>query len=42
MKFGLYFLLIITLILGGGFAWLSLTDMPVQQQEITVNVPLAQ
>ena len=32
----------ILLIAGGGFVWLAVTDMPVRQQEISVNVPLAQ
>lgn len=42
MNFGFFkfLLLAILLIVGGGFAWLALTDMPVQQQEITVNVPI--
>lgn len=42
MQFGFvkFFLLAVILILGAGFAWLALTDLPVQQQEITVNVPL--
>jgi hypothetical protein len=44
MKFGFlpYLLLAIVLILGGGFAWLAFTEMPVHQQEVTVNVPIAQ
>ncbi len=43
MKFGFlkFFLLAIVLIVGGGFAWLALVDLPVQQQEITVNVPIS-
>lgn len=32
----------IILIAGGGFVWLAVTDMPVSQQEISVDVPLAQ
>ncbi len=42
MKFGFFkFLLLAILIIGGGgFAWLAFTDIPVSQQEITVNVPL--
>jgi hypothetical protein len=44
MKFGLLpvFFLAILLIIGGGFAWLAFTDMPVHQREITVDVPLGQ
>lgn len=43
MRFGFfkYFLLAILLIVGGGFAWLALTDVPVQQQEMVVDVPLS-
>lgn len=43
MKFGFlkFLLLAIVLIIGGGFAWLALTDVPVHQQDVTVNVPLA-
>ncbi|MFA5592299.1 MAG: hypothetical protein WC989_03180 [Micavibrio sp.] len=37
-----FFLLAILFILGAGFAWLAMTDMPVHQQEITVDVPLGQ
>ncbi len=37
-----FLLLGILLIAGGGFVWLAITDMPVRQQEISVNVPLAQ
>lgn len=42
MKFGFlkFLLLAILLIVGGGFAWLALTDLPVHQQDITVKVPL--
>ena len=42
MKFGFlkFLLLAIVLIIGGGFAWLALTDVPVHQQDVTVNVPL--
>jgi hypothetical protein len=42
MKFGFlkFLLLAIVLIVGGGFAWLALTDLPLHQQEITVNVPI--
>ncbi len=44
MKFGFLpvLLLAVLLIIGGGFAWLAFTDMPVRQQEIIVNVPIAQ
>lgn len=44
MKFGLLpvFLLAVLLIVGAGFAWLAFTDMPVQQREITLDVPLGQ
>lgn len=44
MKFGFLpvLLLAVLLIVGGGFAWLAFTDLPVRQQEITVNVPIAQ
>jgi len=42
MKFGLFFLVTILLILGGGFAWLAFTDMPVHQREMTVEIPIAQ
>lgn len=44
MKFGFLpvLLLAVLLIVGGGFAWLALTDMPVRQQEITINVPITQ
>ena len=37
LKFLLLGILIIAL---GGFAYLALVDVPVQQQEINVNVPL--
>lgn len=42
MKFGFLkiFLLAVLLIAGGAFAWLALVDMPVQQQEISVDVPI--
>lgn len=42
MRFGFfkYFLLAIILIVGGGFGWLAIMDLPVQQQEIIVNVPV--
>ncbi len=44
MKFGMlpFFLLAVLLIVGGGFVWLAFTDMPVYQQEMTVNVPVGQ
>lgn len=42
MKFGLFFLAAILLILGGGFAWLAFTDMPVYQQEIVIDIPVSQ
>lgn len=44
MKFGFFkfLLLAVLLIGGGGFAWLALTDMPLRQQDVVVNVPLAQ
>jgi hypothetical protein len=44
MRFGFLpvLLLAVLLIIGGGFAWLAFTDMPVRQQEITVNVPVGQ
>ena len=44
MRFGFIpaLLLAVLLIVGGGFAWLAFTDMPVRQQEITINVPIAQ
>lgn len=38
LKFLLLGLLVIAL---GGFAYLALVDVPVQQQEINVNVPLS-
>lgn len=43
MRFGFlkYFLLAILLIVLGGFGWLTFTDVPVQQQEMMVDVPLA-
>ena len=43
MKFGFIKILLLALVLivGGGFAYLALVDVPVEQQEITVNVPLA-
>ena len=43
MKFGFitYFLLAVVVIFGGAFAYLALADVPVQQQEVTVNIPLA-
>lgn len=42
MKFGFFkiFFVFLFLIIGGAFAWLAFMDLPVQQQEITVNVPL--
>ena len=42
MQFGFikFLLLAVVLILGAGFAWLALTDLPVKQTEISVNVPL--
>lgn len=44
MKFGFiaYFLLTVVVVFGGAFAYVALIDVPVQQQEITVNVPLGQ
>jgi len=44
MRFGFLpvLLLAVLLIVGGGFAWLAFTDMPVRQKEITVIVPVAQ
>lgn len=44
MKFGIlpFFLLAIVLIVGGAFVWLAFTDMPVHQQEVSINVPIAQ
>ena len=43
MKFGFikYFLLAILLLVGGGFGYLVFADVPVQQQEIVVDVPIA-
>ena len=43
MQFGfLKYLLLATLLIAlGGFAWLALVDVPVQQQDITINVPIA-
>lgn len=43
MQFGFfkYFILMVLLIVLAGFGWLALMDLPVQQQEITVNVPVA-
>ncbi len=42
MRFGFFkfLLLAFVLIFGGAFAWLALTDVPVRQQEIIVNVPV--
>ncbi len=42
MKFGFFkfFFIFLLLIIGGAFAWLAFMDLPVQQQEITVNVPV--
>lgn len=42
MKFGFFkfLLLAVLIIVGGGFAWLSLTDLPLRQQEIIISVPL--
>jgi len=44
MKFGFLPLLLLAVlfIVGGAFAWLAFTDMPVHQQEVTVNVPITQ
>ena len=43
MKFGFlkYSLLAIVLILAGAFVWLAVVDVPVQQQEIIVDVPVS-
>ncbi len=43
MQFGFfkYFILMVFLILLAGFGWLALMDLPVAQQEIIVNVPIA-
>jgi len=35
-----YLLLGTLLIALGGFAWLALVDVPIRQQEITINVPI--
>lgn len=42
MQFGFFKLLILGLlvIILGGFAYIALVDVPVQQQEITIDVPL--
>ena len=42
MQLGLlkFLLLGVLLIALAGFAWLALVDVPVQQQDINVNVPL--
>jgi len=42
MKFGFvkYFLLAIIVIVGGGIGWFAFKDVPVQQQDISVNVPI--
>ncbi len=42
MKLGLTLVIAILVICVGGVAWLALTDMPVHQQEITVNIPVSQ
>ncbi len=44
MKFGMlsFFLLAILIIVGAGFAWLAISDMPVSQREIVVDVPIAE
>lgn len=36
-----FLLLGVLLIALGGFAYLALVDVPVQQQEININVPIA-
>lgn len=40
MKFGLILFVSLLVILCIGVGWLVLTDPPVQQQEIIVNVPV--
>ena len=42
MKSGLTLLIAVLLIVVVGFGWLAFTDMPVHQQEITVNIPVTQ
>lgn len=44
MKFGMlsFFLFAVLIIVGAGFVWLAVSDMPVSQREITVDVPMAQ
>jgi hypothetical protein len=42
MKFGFLgtLFLVILVLVGGGVVWLAMTDLPVRQQEMTVDVPL--
>ncbi len=42
MKFGIlpYLFLATIVLIVGAVAWLAFTDVPVQQQEIIVNVPI--
>lgn len=44
MNFGFvkFFLLFLILAVGGVFAFLALTDLPVEQQEIVVDLPAQQ
>lgn len=43
MKYSLLILLFgLVVVIGGGFAWLALADMPVHQQEMIVHVPIGQ
>ena len=43
MQFGFFKFLILGLLIIalGGFAYIALVDVPVQQQDINVNVPIA-
>ncbi len=40
MFFKIFFLSLLVII-AGAFGWLALTDMPVAQQEIVVDIPVA-
>lgn len=37
-----FFLFAILIIVGAGFAWLAISDMPVSQREIIVDVPITE
>lgn len=42
MKFGFILLFSVVVIAAAGCVWLAVTDMPVQQRDMTVDIPVGQ